>query len=152
MVISCSTERSLHRVCLQLTVLFCMAQPKTFISSTRHSCLHMSVPLHLRLSLPHLQPLRSRCRSINTAVIHRMRSMALWPKQPLQHNVHNIRLKKEGDRNVDQLSNLYHVTTNAHYSQNKAQLYIFEDNEAVIKMITKGRSPTVRGPCLEPME
>ena len=32
----------------------------------------MSVPLHLRLSLPHLQPrqpLRSRCRSTNTATI-----------------------------------------------------------------------------------
>ena len=40
---------------------------------------------HLRLSLPYPrhQPLRSRCRSINTATIHKMRSMALWSKQPL---------------------------------------------------------------------
>ena len=40
---------------------------------------------HLSLSLPHPRHLhlRSRCRSINTATIHRMRSMALWPKQPL---------------------------------------------------------------------
>ena len=29
------------------------------------------------------QPLRSRCRSKNTATIHRMSSMAVWPKQPL---------------------------------------------------------------------
>ena len=36
------------------------------------------------------------------------------------------------------------MTANAHYSQGKAQLYIFEDNEAVIKMIIKGRSPTMR--------
>ena len=61
---------------------------KNRFSSPYHACLHMSVPLHLRLSLPHLQPhqpLRSRCRSISTATIHRMRSMALWPKQPLLH-------------------------------------------------------------------
>ena len=72
----------------------CMAQdqdlicvlPKTFVSSTRHPCLHISVPLHLRLSLPHLQPhqpLRSRCRSRNTAKIHKMTSVALWLIQPL---------------------------------------------------------------------
>ena len=29
-------------------------------------------------------------------------------------------------------------------SQLKSQLYIFEDNEAVVKMIIKGRSPTMR--------
>ena len=33
------------------------------------------------------------------------------------------------------------MTTNATSSQCEAQLYIFEDNEAVIKMIIKGRSP-----------
>ena len=31
-----------------------------------------------------------------------------------------------------------------HSSQNESQLYIFEDDEAVIKMIIKGRSPTMR--------
>ena len=31
-----------------------------------------------------------------------------------------------------------------HSSRKEALLYIFEDNEAVIKMILKGRSPTVR--------
>ena len=31
-----------------------------------------------------------------------------------------------------------------HSSQGESQLYIFEDNEAVIKMIIKGRSPTMR--------
>ena len=36
------------------------------------------------------------------------------------------------------------MTTNAHFSQGKTPLYIFEDNEAVIKMIIKGRSPMMR--------
>ena len=31
-----------------------------------------------------------------------------------------------------------------HSSLGESQLYIFEDNEAVIKMIIKGRSPTMR--------
>ena len=34
--------------------------------------------------------------------------------------------------------------TPTHSSQKRSQLYIFEDNEAVIKMIVKGRSPTMR--------
>ena len=32
-----------------------------------------------------------------------------------------------------------HVLANAHSSQGEAQLYIFEDNESVIKMIIKGK-------------
>ena len=58
-----------------------------FISISRMLAHERSSPPS-SLSLPHLQPhqpLRSRCRSISTATIHRMRSMALWPKQPLLH-------------------------------------------------------------------
>ena len=48
------------------------------------------------------------------------------------------------DRNVDQLSNADCVTTKANSSQGECQLYIFEDHEAVMEMIMKGRSPTLR--------
>ena len=51
-----------------------------------------------------------------------------------RHNAQNTTLKKEGDRNVNQLSNPDHVATNAQSSQGKAQLYIFEDNEAVMML------------------
>ena len=37
-----------------------------------------------------------------------------------------------------------YVTTNANSSQDESQLYIFQDNEAMIRMIIKGRSPTMR--------
>ena len=37
-----------------------------------------------------------------------------------------------------------YVPTNTHSSQGESQLYIFEDNEAVIKMIIKGQSSTMR--------
>ena len=45
---------------------------------------------------------------------------------------------------VDQLSEVDRVPTNTRSSQEESQLYIFEDNEAVIKMTMKGRSPTMR--------
>ena len=47
------------------------------------------------------------------------------------------------NQNVD-LANIDQVPSNAHLSEKESQLYIFEDNEAVIKMIIKGRSPTMR--------
>ena len=34
--------------------------------------------------------------------------------------------------------------SNVQFSHREALLYVFEDNEAVIKMIMKGRSPTMR--------
>ena len=42
------------------------------------------------------------------------------------------------------LSNVDQVSANAHLSEMESQLYIFEDNQALIKMIIKGRSPTMR--------
>ena len=45
---------------------------------------------------------------------------------------------------IDQLSDVDYVPTNTHSSHNESQMYIFEDNEAVIKMIMAGRSPTMR--------
>ena len=51
---------------------------------------------------------------------------------------------KKGNRAVDQWSHVDYVTTNAHSSEGASQLNIVEDNDAVIKMIIKGRSPTMR--------
>ena len=42
------------------------------------------------------------------------------------------------------LNNVDHVPSNAKFSRFGAMLYIVEDNEAVTKMIIKGRSPTMR--------
>ena len=45
---------------------------------------------------------------------------------------------------VEHVSEVDYVTTNTYSSQSESRLYIVEDNEAVIKMIIKGRSPTMR--------
>ena len=45
---------------------------------------------------------------------------------------------------IDDLDNVDFVSSSVNSSRKEALLYIFEDNEAVIKMIIKGRSPTMR--------
>ena len=45
---------------------------------------------------------------------------------------------------IDGLNNVDFVSSNANSSGQEALLYIFEDKEAVIKIIIKGRSPTMR--------
>ena len=45
---------------------------------------------------------------------------------------------------IDDLDDVDFVSSNVNSSREEASLYIFEDNEAVIKMIIKGRSPTMR--------
>ena len=50
--------------------------------------------------------------------------------------------KSRGKINV--IENIDSVPSNVQSSRQEALLYVFEDNEAVIKMIIKGRSPTMR--------
>ena len=50
--------------------------------------------------------------------------------------------KSKGKINV--LNNIDCVPSNVQSSHQEALLYVFEDNEAVIKVIIKGRSPTMR--------
>ena len=45
---------------------------------------------------------------------------------------------------INVLNNIDCVPSNVQSSHQEALLYVFEDNEAVIKMIIKGRSPTMR--------
>ena len=70
---------------------------------------------------------------------HKLRETWADPTQP-----NEVDQAREGNQNVQQLSNLDHVPTNTHSSQDESQLYIFEDNEPVIKMIIRGRSPNMR--------
>ena len=52
--------------------------------------------------------------------------------------------RKQSRRVVNHLDNVDCVHSNVQFSPQEALLYVFEDNEAVIKMIIKGRSPTMR--------
>ena len=61
--------------------------------------------------------------------------------EDIPKNTSKSKQKKSG--NVDFFS-VNPVFTNSHSSQGESQLYIFKDDEAVFKMIIKGRSPTMR--------
>ena len=54
------------------------------------------------------------------------------------HKHHKSHNKIDITRDIDA------VPSNVQCARQEALLYVFEDNEAVIKMITKGRSPTMR--------
>ena len=45
---------------------------------------------------------------------------------------------------IDAMKDIDSVPSNVQSARQEALLYVFEDNEAVIKMIIKGRSPTMR--------
>ena len=55
---------------------------------------------------------------------------------------HGPNRRSQGMINV--LKNIDCVPSNVQFSHQEALLYVFEDNEAVIKMIITGRSPTMR--------
>ena len=56
-------------------------------------------------------------------------------KSPTRKKIHGM---------IDDLDNVDYVSSNVNSSREEALLCIFEDSEAVIKMITKGRSPKMR--------
>ena len=58
--------------------------------------------------------------------------------KPNMHNAIPIKHTNGIPTNID------HIPSNTMHSGSSAMLYVFEDNEAEIKMIIKGRSPTMR--------
>ena len=57
---------------------------------------------------------------------------------------HKLHKQKKSRGMIDDLDNVGFLSSNVQSSRQEALLYVFEDNEAVIKMIIKGRSPTMR--------
>ena len=57
---------------------------------------------------------------------------------------HTVHKRKQSQRVINDLDNVDFIPSNVKSSHQEALLYVFEDNEAVIKMIFKGRSPTMR--------
>ena len=54
---------------------------------------------------------------------------------------HKFPTRKKIHGKIDYLDNVDFISSNVHSSRKEALLYVFEDNEAVIKMISKGKKP-----------
>ena len=50
----------------------------------------------------------------------------------------------ESHKKIDVMKDIDILPSNVQSARQEALLYVFEDNEAVIKMIIKGRNPTMR--------
>ena len=57
---------------------------------------------------------------------------------------HTIHKHKQSQGVINDLDNVDFIPSNVNSSRQEALWYVFEDNEAVIKMIIKRRSPTMR--------
>ena len=57
---------------------------------------------------------------------------------------HKLPMRKKSHGMIDDLDNVDFISSSVHSFRQEALLYIFEDNEPVIKIIIKGRSPTMR--------
>ena len=58
--------------------------------------------------------------------------------------VNDVKKHQKSQGKINVIENIDSVPSNVQSSCQEALLYVFEDNEAVIKMITTGRSPTMR--------
>ena len=56
----------------------------------------------------------------------------------------DVHKRHKSHKKIDVMEDIDSVPSNVQSARQEALLYVFEDNEAVIKMIMKGRSPTMR--------
>ena len=56
----------------------------------------------------------------------------------------DVHKRHKSHKKIDVMKDIDAVPSNVQFARQEALLYVFEDNEAVIKMIIKGRSPTMR--------
>ena len=56
----------------------------------------------------------------------------------------DVHKRHKSQKKIDVMKDIDAVLSNVQSARQEALLYVFEDNEAVIKMIMKGRSPTIR--------
>ena len=80
----------------------------------------------------------------NTIQSHKEQGNSFMNKREACSPLHTIQKRRQSHGMIDDLDNVDFISSNVHSSHQEALLYVFEDNEAVIKMITKGRSPTMR--------
>ena len=57
---------------------------------------------------------------------------------------YDVHKRHKSQKKIDVMKDINSVSSNVQSSRQESLLYVFEDNEAVIKMIIEGRCPTMR--------
>ena len=63
-------------------------------------------------------------------------------KREVRSTPHRIQKRKQSQRVINDFDKFDFIPSNVNSSHQEALLHVFEDDEVVINMITKGRSPT----------
>ena len=79
----------------------------------------------------------------NTNQSHKEQGVLLMKKREIRSTPHTIQKRKQSHGVINDLDNVDIIPSNVNSSHQEALLYVFEDNQAVIKMIIKGRSPDI---------
>ena len=80
----------------------------------------------------------------NTNQSNKEQGDLLMNQREVRSTPHTIEKRKQSHGVINDLDNVDFVPSNVNSSHQEALFCVFEDNEAVIKMIIKGRSPTMR--------
>ena len=62
----------------------------------------------------------------------------------VRSTLHTIQERNQSYGMINDLDNVDFIPSNVNSSRKETSLYVFKDNEAVIQMTIKGRSPTTR--------
>ena len=81
---------------------------------------------------------------INTNQSNKEQGDLLMNKREVRSTPHTVQKRKQSHGMINDLDNVDFIPPNVNSSHQEALLCVFEDNEAVIKMIIKRRSPTMR--------
>ena len=77
----------------------------------------------------------------NSNQSHQEQGDLLMNKREARSPPHTIQKRKQSHGGINVMENIDSVPSNVQSARQEDLLYVFEDNEAVIKMIIKGRSP-----------
>ena len=80
----------------------------------------------------------------NTSQSHKKRWEPFMNKREVRSTPHTNQKRKQSQGVINNLHNDDFISSNVKSLHQEALLYVFEDNETVIKMIIKGRSPAIR--------
>ena len=105
-----------------------------FKSSTESEIISLDTGLRLD-GLPALE-----LRDLIVSILGKVSRVSDRSGKP-ESDVHN---RHKSHKKINVMQDIDSVPSNVQSARQEALLYVFEDNEAVIKMIFKGRSPTMR--------